>query len=360
MPLTVVVGAQFGGEGKGKIVSNLSINDDVDIVVRCGGPNSGHTVDRQGFRVGLRMLPAGFVNEKTQLMLAAGSLVNQRILFDEIKNCNVNPSRLTIDQNACIVLDDYSKDELDRGLRKRISSTASGTGIAVAKRALRDPEVQLVKDVDTLASFAGDVSFRVNQALDEGKTVVVEGTQGYGLSLYHSANYPYCTSRDTTVSGFLSEVGLAPSLVDEVIMAVRTFPIRVEGESGPLTNEISWQELRTKSNYPYPISETTTATGRTRRVGLFDIELVSKAARINRPTQLALHGVDYLSYKDKGQVTFGNLSPQTIKFIDSLEQSLNIPVRFVGTGPKDEEIIFRGNGGQQWELAQHQARRQNQ
>ena len=75
MPITVVVGAQFGGEGKGKIVSHLSTADDVDFVVRCGGPNSGHTVDYSGFRIGLRMLPAGFVNEATKLRIAAGACV---------------------------------------------------------------------------------------------------------------------------------------------------------------------------------------------------------------------------------------------------------------------------------------------
>src|SRR5712692_10089068 len=125
MPLTVVVGAQFGGEGKGKIVSHLSITDDIDFVVRCGGPNSGHTVDYEGFRVGLRMLPAGFVNRRTKLMLAPGALVNTKILFNEMKMCKVDRSRLMIDRNACIVRDEYAKDELARGLRDRVGSTTS-------------------------------------------------------------------------------------------------------------------------------------------------------------------------------------------------------------------------------------------
>src|SRR5438876_5222259 len=183
MPLTVVIGAQFGGEGKGKLVSHLSIADDVDIVVRCGGPNSGHTVDYAGFRAGLRMLPAGFVNKRTKLMIAPGALVNVKLLLSEMKMCSVDPSRLLIDRNACIVADDYGRYELDRGLRKRIGSTASGTGMAVAKRALRDEDVRLARSVPVLSPNIGDVSMQLNFALDQGKRVVVEGTQGFGLSL---------------------------------------------------------------------------------------------------------------------------------------------------------------------------------
>ena len=113
----MVIGAQFGGEGKGKLVSHLSIVDDADIVVRCGGPNSGHTVDYEGFRIGLRMVPAGFVNRRTKLMLAPGALVDPKILFAEMEKCNVDSSRLMIDRNACVVKDEYAK--LDTDARKQ-------------------------------------------------------------------------------------------------------------------------------------------------------------------------------------------------------------------------------------------------
>ena len=350
MPLNVVVGAQFGGEGKGKIVSHLSIADDVDYVVRCGGPNSGHTVDYRGFRVGLRMLPAGFVNENTKLMLAAGSLINPRILFQEMEHCKVDRSRLIIDRNACMISDGYSKEELELGLRSRIGSTASGTGIGVAKRALREPEVKLAKDLQALDPYIDNVSEKLNSALDENRKVIIEGTQGFGLSLYHSPNYPYCTSRDTTVAGFLSETGLAPSLVDNVIMAIRTFPIRVEGDSGPLAKETDWETVRQSSGYPYPISEQTTATGRTRRVGEFDMDIVRVAARVNRPSQLALHGADYLGFENKGLVSYSNLSNRALDTVNLLEKSLRVPVTFIGTGPRNEEIIQRRMDAQGWPL----------
>ena len=322
--------------------------------MRCGGPNSGHTVDYGGFRAGLRMLPAGFVNERTKLMIAPGALVNVKILMSEMKMCGADPSRLLIDRNACIVADDYGRNELERGLRKRIGSTASGTGIAVAKRALRDEDVRLAKDVQALSTNIGDVSMQLNFALDQGKKVIVEGTQGFGLSLYHTENYPYSTSRDTSASGFLSETGLSPRLVDEVIMAVRTFPIRVEGESGPLNNEITWERLQEISGYPYPISEETTATQRTRRIGRFDMELVHRAARVNRPTQVALHGADYLDYKNKGATVYERLSDGVVDFIHNLEDTIHVPVKFIGTGPKNEEMTDLRGTDAEWHLQQTQ------
>ena len=108
MPLTVVVGGQYGSEGKGKVTSYLALRDDVDIVVRCGGPNSGHTVDLDGKRYELRSLPAGFVNQKSRLLLAAGSLINPEVLLTEIKTTwidhKISPSRQHTGTNAIVRL----------------------------------------------------------------------------------------------------------------------------------------------------------------------------------------------------------------------------------------------------------------
>src|SRR5690242_5276255 len=111
MPLTVIVGGQYGSEGKGKITSYLALRDNVDIVVRCGGPNSGHTVDSKGQRYELRSLPAGFINQNTRLLLAAGSLIVPEILLTEIKAAGVDPRRVGIDRNAGIISTSYSEEE---------------------------------------------------------------------------------------------------------------------------------------------------------------------------------------------------------------------------------------------------------
>ena len=92
MSLTVIVGGQYGSEGKGKVTSYLALRDNVDVVVRCGGPNSGHTVDVNGERYELRSLPSGFINPGTRLLLAAGCLINPEILLTEIKSTGIDPS----------------------------------------------------------------------------------------------------------------------------------------------------------------------------------------------------------------------------------------------------------------------------
>ncbi len=227
MAVTVVVGGQYGGEGKGKITSYLSIRDDVAYVVRCGGPNSGHTVDFQGTRYQLRSLPAGFINNGSRLLLAAGSLINPRILLREIEICGVSTARVGVDFNAGVISEKEARQERELLLRENIGSTLSGTGAAVAARALRGGDFKLAKDVPELSQFLTCVAEEVNTAIDNGRQVIVEGTQGFGLSLYHTEFYPYATSRDTTASAFLSEVGLSPLSVTSVIMVIRTYPIRV-------------------------------------------------------------------------------------------------------------------------------------
>jgi adenylosuccinate synthase len=341
MPLTVIVGGQYGSEGKGKVTSYLALRDNVDIVVRCGGPNSGHTVDVKGQRYELRSLPSGFINPSTRLLLAAGCLINPEILLTEIKSTGIDPRRVGVDRNAGIISSSEGEAEEKLRLRDRLGSTLSGTGIGVSNRVLRNSEFKLAKDIPELQEFLTDVSAEVNAVLDKSGKVLVEGTQGFGLSVYHSPHYPYATSRDTTASGFLSEVGVSPRLATDIVMAVRGYPIRVAGNSGPLKNEISWEEVRQRSGYPTDIREFTTTTKKLRRVGLFDLELVQRAAMVNRPTQIAFHGADHLSFRNKSVSSYMGLDSIAHGFMEKLQTALSIPIEFIGTGPANEEIIDR-------------------
>ncbi len=339
--VTVIVGGQFGGEGKGKITSYLAIRDNVNYVVRCGGPNSGHTVDYKGKRFVLRQLPVGVINPKTRLLIAPGAIINPELLFEEIRFCNLDPSRLGIDYNTGIISEKEISEEKESLLQERIGSTLSGMGKGVAKRALRDKDFRQTKDIPELKQFLTNVAEEINSGLEDNKSVMVEGTQGFGLSLYHSPYYPYTTSRDTTASAFLSEVGISPLSVKEVIMVTRTFPIRVGGNSGPLKNEISWEELQKISGYPCSIQEFTSVTKRLRRIARFDLELLKRAILINKPTQIALLGVDYLGYKNKGLLNYHDLTRETQQFIEYIEQETKIKINFIGTGPTNEELMDR-------------------
>lgn len=340
MSVLVVVGGQFGSEGKGKLTSYLALHDDAAVVVRCGGPNAGHTVDHGGERHVVRQVPAGYVNPRSRLLLAAGAVIDVDQLQQEVAVHGVK-SRLGIDPNAAVLRHSDQELEATLQLRKRIASTLSGTGVATSRKVLRDETLELAGKVRALSSWITDVAAEVNQAHDDHELVLVEGTQGFGLSLHHGDTYPYRTSRDTTAAGFLSEVGLSPFTVTDVVLVVRTFPIRVGGNSGPLFNEISWQEIQVRSGYPTQVQEYTSVSKTLRRIGLFDMAVVKRAVRINRPTHLAVHGLDYLSHKDYGITNFDDLSEISKAFVRRLEDTVGVSATFLFTGPPNECLIDR-------------------
>ena len=178
-------------------------------------------------------------------------------------------------------------------------------------------------------------------------TVVLEGTQGTGLSIHHGI-YPYVTSRDTTVSGCLAEAGIPPSKVRKVVMVCRTYPIRVEspegGSSGPIQNEISFDEVSNRSGIPLTeLNETerTSTTGRKRRIGEFDWELLRRASLLNGPTDIALTFTDYLTIDNRNASRFDQLDTDTIKFIERVEEASGAQVSIISTGFNTESVIDR-------------------
>jgi adenylosuccinate synthase len=345
MSLWVVVGGQYGSEGKGKISAFIAKQEGIDICVRCGGPNSGHSfVDEDGKTIVLRQLPTGFVNPRTRLLIPAGALIDPVILKEEIDLLSLHPSRIGIDRNCFIIEEKDKQKERMVGLKERLSSTLCGVGAALSRRIMRGDDARLAKDVldqhSWLREYIADASSEINDQLDQGKKVLIEGTQGFGLSLYHSENYPHCTSRDTTAVGFLSETGVSPRRVTEIVVVLRTFPIRVAGkQAGPLVDEITWDQIRAESGYPYEITEWTSVTRKIRRVGRFDWDLAAQAIRFNQPTRLAMNGLDYLSYEDKGKRQFGGLTEKTKRFLEDIEGRFGVPIMYQGTGPSITEII---------------------
>jgi adenylosuccinate synthase len=340
MPVTVVVGGQYGSEGKGKVCAHLASADAVDVMVRCGGPNAGHTVYFNGECFELKQVPAGFINSGTRLLLAAGSLVDPQLLLKEIKACGLTPERIGVDENAGIIEPSDRDAETSSDLRGRLGSTNMGVGSAVSRRVIRGAGFRCARDIEELQPFLTSTRSEVADAVTQDRTVVVEGTQGFGLSLYHTAQWPFCTSRDTTAHSFLSEVGLGVRDYD-VVMAIRTYPIRVAGNSGPLPNELSWFDVRERSGYPHDITELTTTTKRVRRVAEFDWQVVLDAVSANAPTMIAIHGADYIDYANKGVDSFETLTPQAQKFVLQVQERTSVPVGLIGTGPLPSEMIDR-------------------
>ena len=343
MSVTVVVGGQFGSEGKGKICAHLAMTDNVDYMVRCGGPNSGHTVYVAGQRHQLRQVPAGFVNPHTRLLIAPGALIDASVFLREVEFCGLDNTRIGIDRNAGVIeeVDLYNERSLD--LSGRLGSTGSGVGSAVSRRVLRDPGFRRAEDHPCLKQFVTSVRDELNVATRRKESIVVEGTQGFGLSLYHAEEWPYRTSRDTTAHSFLGEVGLGARDY-EVVMAIRTYPIRVAGKSGPLPDEITWRDVQKESGYPDPIVERTTTTNRIRRVARFNWSVVDQAMAANSPTHIALHGSDYIDYENYSLTDWLGLTDSVRSFVGELEARFNVPVSFVGTGPTNEDIVDRRAG----------------
>ncbi|RLI06368.1 adenylosuccinate synthetase, partial [Candidatus Bathyarchaeota archaeon] len=211
MPCTVVVCGFFGDTGKGKIISYLAIEDDLDLAVRGGvGPNAGHTVIYKGRKYVMRMLPSAFVNERCRLLIGPGVLVDPDVFLKEVELVKAH-DRVGVDPQ-CAVIEQKHKEADRRGHRKdKIKTTGSGCGPCNADRALR--VAKLARDEPKLKPFLTDVPLEVNKAIDEGRKVLLEGTQGTFLSLYHGT-YPYVTSKDVTASAICSDVGVGPTKVD--------------------------------------------------------------------------------------------------------------------------------------------------
>jgi adenylosuccinate synthase len=343
----VVVGGQFGSEGKGKISAIITLQEEIDICIRCGGPNSGHSFQKQnGELILLRQLPTGFVRPQTRLLIPAGALVDLDVLRSEIDSLGLDSSRVGVDRNAMVISPEDREHERNIGLGERLSSTLCGVGSAVARRALRTHDVQLADSVATmhgwLRALITDVSAEANAAVDAGKKILVEGTQGSGLSLYHTQHYPKATSRDTNAAGFLSEVGLSPRLVCEIVLVFRTFPIRVAGsQAGPLHEEITWEQLQAESGSPVPLHEYTSVTHKLRRLGRFDWDAARRAVRVNRPTRIALNFLDYLGYENRGVTNWKDLTSGAQAFVGALETACDARALCLGTGPRLADNIHR-------------------
>ena len=331
MTSTVVVGGFFGDEGKGKIISYLAIKDNPKIIVRGGaGPNAGHTI-RDGDKVyKVRMLPSGFLNKNAKVMIGPGVVINPDILKKEIQDFNVS-GRLFIDKHCGIIEETHLILDCKGELKEKIGSTGSGTGPANADRAMR--VLKLAKDIDSLSSLIIDVPQAINSALSANEHVLVEGTQGTFLSLWHGT-YPFVTSKDVTASGICADVGLGPTKVDEVIVVFKSYVTRVG--TGPLENELSLDEAEKKG-----WSEFGTVTGRQRRAADFDFDLARRAIMLNGATQISITKLDVLYTDCAGETLFDNLSKEAKAFIKNIEDKLNTPVTIIGTGPDINDVIDR-------------------
>ena len=329
-----MVGAQWGDEGKGKIVDLLA--QDSDVVCRYqGGPNAGHTIVVDGETFKIRQTPSGVISGKTSV-IGAGCVVDPQVLLEELDELaarGVDPSVVVVSGNAHLIMPWHVA--IDQASERRlgnlqIGTTRRGIGPAYADKASRigirvqdvlDPkilrqkiEVALAEKnlwleriyesepfdleeiwtryagyAERLAPYVGDVSLLVDQALRDGKRVLFEGAQATLLDLDHGT-YPFVTSSNPIASGAATGIGIGPTRIDRVLGVSKAYVTRV-GE-GPFPSEIQGDDQARLRELG---GEFGTVTGRERRCGWLDLVALRYAVRINGITSLALTKLDVLS-----------------------------------------------------------------
>ncbi|WP_434382881.1 adenylosuccinate synthetase [Melittangium boletus] len=346
----VLVGGQYGSEGKGQIAAYLA--PEYDVLVRVGGPNAGHRVYEEGVPYTFHLLPSGTrVAPRARVVLGPGAVLDLSVLLREIDDCRLEPGRLFIDPQALLIeSEDVAFEEAS--LRQQIASTARGVGAATARKVLRTAAwlpVRFARDSAELGPYLRPTREVLEDAYARGGRVLVEGTQGAGLSLHHG-DYPYVTSRDTTASGCLAEAGIAPGRVRKTLLVCRTYPIRVQnpddgvGTSGPMVGELSWEEIARRSGLPLDellAQERTSTTNRQRRVAEFDWALLRKAAALNAPTDVVLTFLDYLAAGHRSARRIEQLTPAAHRLIEGIERVAQAPVSLLSTGFGFRSILDR-------------------
>lgn len=245
-PITIIVGGQYGSESKGLIAGHITMEEDIDIAVRTGSINAGHTIEHMGKFYKNQQLPISWINPKTKLIVGAGAYVSPPTLAREIEmieKATSDPTsgeRIFIDYRAGTHTEEHHSAE--KGFHERFGSTGEGCMAAIVEKIKRDFSYKRMGDIKYYEPIVCDTVKMLNVAYDDGRKILLEGTQGALLDV-HLGCYPFVTSRQTNAANWIMEAGLSPNLEYDVIMVVRTYPIRVAGNSGPMGNEISWNFL---------------------------------------------------------------------------------------------------------------------
>src|SRR3954462_13859508 len=334
MPATVILGAQWGDEGKGKIVDLLAQHS--DLVCRYqGGPNAGHTIIADGETYKIRQIPSGVIT-RTTCVIGAGCVIDPQVFLsevDELESRGISTGDVHVSGEAHLVMPWHVAIDgaSERRLGKlQIGTTRRGIGPCYADKAMRlgiraqallDPKILRQKievalaeknlwlervygveplELEELAGslegyaqrirpYIGDTSLLVDRALREGQTVLLEGGQGTLLDLDHGT-YPFVTSSSTVAANAATGVGIGPNRIDRVVGVAKAYVTRV-GE-GPFPTEIDGPDQQRVQELG---GEFGTVTGRTRRCGWLDLVALRYAVRLNGITSLALTKLDVLS-----------------------------------------------------------------
>jgi adenylosuccinate synthase len=344
MSVRVVLGAQWGDEGKAKIVDYLT--RDADIVVRFqGGANAGHTIKAGDLEFVFHLIPAGIVHQEKSCVIGNGVVLDPTALFSEVEDLEQRgisvEGRLFISPNTHLVMPYHQRIEQaseERQGKEAIGTTLRGIGPCYQDKINRSAGIRVgdlmdadmlpgkirsvVKEKneiltqvygqepmddtpiieeyialgDRLTPFVTDTSVYLNQAIDEGKGVLFEGSQGTLLDIDHGT-YPFVTSSNTTAGGACTGAGVGPTRIDAVVGVVKAYTTRVG--NGPFPTELTGEMGERIRNIGHEYGAT---TGRPRRCGWLDIVILKLAARINGLSSMAVTRLDILDELEEIQI----------------------------------------------------------
>ncbi len=417
----VVLGLNYGDEGKGKISTFLA--QDSDVALRCtGGNNAGHTVEFNGAKIIFHLIPSGILNKNTEAVIGNGVVIDPRVLFEEIevlKANNVDLKKLHISTRAHLIFPYHLlEDKLYEELKEddKVGTTARGIGPCYMDKANRiglrvidmysdtfekklrrnirnknkvfelfgfEPvdEEKIVKDYlnyrDMMKPYVIDTVAYLHKAIDDNKKIICEGAQATGLDM-DLGDYPMVTSSNPTIGGIQTGSGLGAKDITNVYGVCKAYASRV-GE-GPFITEQANEtgDLIRELGHEYGAT-----TKRPRRCGWMDLVALKYAVKVNGITALALNHLDTIGklgkaklcvgykldgiiydesndaiigredevepvYEEfatdfdiKGEKNYDNLPENAKKYIERIEKHLNIPVKFIGTGPDNDDMIIR-------------------
>jgi adenylosuccinate synthase len=331
--ITIVIGAQWGDEGKGKIVDLLS--EQYDVIVRCaGGANAGHTLVVDGKKLVTHLIPSGVLQKNKMLVLGAGMVIDPKVLVEEMVDCfslGLESHKIMVSNDAHVVMPyhkalDAARENYLSKSGSSIGTTKRGIGPAYESKAARmgvrirdltnreSLEVLIEKNKIELApvleaygaepydfncidymlehghllkEYTCDVS--LSSLRDEGRNILLEGAQGALLDIDHGT-YPFVTSSSTGSAGALSGAGIGPTAIDKVIGITKAYCTRV-GE-GPFPTEMGKEE---DEHWRKAGGEFGATTGRPRRCGWLDVVSLKKVKELNGITSFALTKLDVLT-----------------------------------------------------------------
>ena len=378
----VVTDGAWGSCGKGLIATAIAARYRPEIISTTNMANAGHTAVKEDgsdeFIAKLLPSPAilnAWIPEYTPgITIGPTAAFHISQLQKEVDKCQCDQN-LYIHPRAGVITEIHRQIETDlQDGTKHIASTMQGCGAFLSDKVMRRRELKLARDYPETAKYCDPIQFLkamgdndiansfagtsmplfLMALMNRNDTILHEGSQGFSLCINHGSHYPQCTSRSTTAPQNAADMGIPPQYIGKVYLVIRPAPIRVGnvvengqtvGYSGDCYEdheETTWEQVATAAGAPPEVmkGELTTVTKRLRRVFTFSERQLIEAAAINGATDIVLNFANYIDWSCYGTNDYNQLPPKVRKFIEHIENLINIPVSIVGTGPRNDHVCF--------------------